>query len=213
MTEAPVELLWTAGAMTAVAIAAAVGYLFGRNGKMPADLPTPALAQPQLLVIDRAAGLEEQLRRVQAQADLAARITHTALHEAREKLRAREGLVESCELALDLPPSLDGEGYLYVIEFSTGVIKVGQTADPRRRLPEHRRDADAFKVAIVNFWISPAHWNYLDNEIDLINRCMQVSSRARREYFRDLSFVTAVGFANELTFYTQEGVSDEHVEH
>lgn len=109
------------------------------------------------------------------------------------------------ELIIELPAPLKGEGFLYVIEFSTGVVKVGQTADPQRRLQEHRRAASTFKVTIVNFWISPAHSNFLVNEIDLISQCMRVSTRTRREYFRDVSFAAAVAFANELTYDIRGG--------
>jgi hypothetical protein len=103
-----------------------------------------------------------------------------------------------CALQIDLPPAGNGLGYLYVIRFSTGVVKVGQTAHPRRRLFEHRRDAAAYKVNVVRFWISEAHPNFLANETMLINLCAGVSARAKREYFHEVEFDVAVGLASSL---------------
>lgn len=213
-----VIVLWLLVTFFCSAIAALVAYrlrlpagradwLAGyRRGTIDAE------ASAGQVLAHRIALFGERIDHERLNADRAARVTHAALHRAREAERQASRPV-ACELAVDLSAPLDGEGYLYVVEFSTGVVKVGQTMDPRRRMAEHRRDADTFKVAIVNFWISSAHWNYLDNEIDLINRCMQVSTRARLEYFRDVTFDAAVGFANELAYYTEEGVSDEHVKH
>jgi hypothetical protein len=114
-----------------------------------------------------------------------------------EELRAQAEA--PCDLTIALPRQVPGEGFLYVIQFSTGAVKVGMSEDPRRRISEHRRDADAFKVAITNFWISPSHRNFRNTEIALINRCAKVSSRVRREYFHEITFSAAVDIATQLT--------------
>lgn len=97
----------------------------------------------------------------------------------------------------------DGMGFLYVIEFLSHVVKVGQTVDLRRRLMQHQRDANTFKTLIVHFWISPPHVNYLDNELELIGLCGQSSTRVRREYFHDVGFRWASFTASTLPFHTQ----------
>jgi hypothetical protein len=108
----------------------------------------------------------------------------------------------SRRMAIVLPPKPIGEGYVYVIRFDTGVVKVGQTLNPASRLPDHRADAAAFGVTVTDFWISPSHINFRDNEARLINACVRVSRRTRVEYFHDLTFDKAVSFAAELTFHS-----------
>lgn len=125
--------------------------------------------------------------------------------------RCRAEAEAPCDLTIALPKYVPGEGFLYVIQFSTGAVKVGMTEDPRRRIGEHRRDAEAFKVAITNFWLSPAHWNFRDNEVALINRCAEVSSRARREYFHEITFPDAVSIAAGLPYYTEHGLGASNV--
>ncbi|MGX6604861.1 hypothetical protein ACWKSP_22435, partial [Micromonosporaceae bacterium Da 78-11] len=106
-------------------------------------------------------------------------------------------------MAIKLRRQPVGEGYLYVMEFSTGTVKVGQTEDPKVRLATHRREADAFGVYVVNYWISPSHMNFRDNEIRLINQCAKVSHRSRKEYFHAVGYEQAVAFANALTYYSK----------
>lgn len=108
------------------------------------------------------------------------------------------------KMSIRLPQQKVGEGYLYVVEFSTGSVKVGQTEDPRRRLGNHRAEAAAFGVHVTNYWISPAHINFRDNETRLINYCAEVSDRTRKEYFHDLGYGRARQFAAALTFYSDD---------
>lgn len=109
-----------------------------------------------------------------------------------------------CEISIDPSSALPGEGYVYVIKFSTDVVKVGQTLDLRRRFAEHRRDASAYGVVITNYWVSPAHDNYLDNEIALIGFCDGFGGRAKREYFHDIDFDMVVRFARSMPYYTAD---------
>lgn len=101
------------------------------------------------------------------------------------------------------PPGIVGEGYLYVIEFTTGTVKVGQTEDPRQRLNSHFSDAAAFGVGINAYWISPSHRNFKENEALLIEACRKVSTRSRREYFHEIGYDAAVDIALGLDFHTQ----------
>lgn len=105
-------------------------------------------------------------------------------------------------MAFKLPRQPHGEGYLYVLEFSTGYVKVGQSEEPRRRLGQHRAEAAAFGVHVANYWISPSHLNFRDNETRLINACVRVSPRTRKEYFHTVGYDRAVQFAGSLTFYS-----------
>jgi hypothetical protein len=57
----------------------------------------------------------------------------------------------------------------------------------------------AFGVYPVDFWVSEPHAGYVRNEADLIAECMRVSSYSKREYFHDIDWATAVGFATHLT--------------
>lgn len=91
-----------------------------------------------------------------------------------------------------LPPAVPGKGYLYAVEFSTGVVKVGQTTDPRARLGAHRSHADAYGVAVANFWLSAAHRDYILSETRLIKECRKLGSRERREYFHGIEFAPIV---------------------
>jgi len=91
-----------------------------------------------------------------------------------------------------LPPVVPGKGYLYAVAFSTGVIKVGQTIDPRARLGNHRSHAAAYGIAVVNLWISAAHRDYVLSETRLIRECLKLGSRERREYFSGIEFAPIV---------------------
>jgi hypothetical protein len=97
-----------------------------------------------------------------------------------------------------LPSVARGGGHLYVVGFSTGAIKVGQTRDPRKRLREHRRDAGAYGVKIVNVWVSEVHVRYLMNETLLIGACRRMGTPARSEYFTGIEFDDAVACAARL---------------
>lgn len=98
---------------------------------------------------------------------------------------------------LDTPPP--GHGYLYVIRFNTGAIKVGQTDSPQQRMPTHRRHAWAFGTVMTDLWISPAHAGFIRNETRLISFMESASAlRVRREYFHGADFDTAVAFAASL---------------
>lgn len=74
------------------------------------------------------------------------------------------------------PPTLpvhrksDGKrGYIYIIEFSTGVVKVGRTTSPRQRIDSQLYVASKLGVEPVNIWLSVFHENYKDNEVELLN--------------------------------------------
>lgn len=130
-------------------------------------------------------------------------------HQAElDKIRA-EGeaeLLRACaevRMPIRNPPGIVGEGYLYVIAFTTGTVKVGQTEDPCRRLYTHQAEAAAFGVGANAYWISPSHTNFKTNETLLIEQCRKVSRRSRREFFHGIGYDAAVDIAVYLDFHSQ----------
>ena len=105
-------------------------------------------------------------------------------------------------LGFRLPQPPAWEGYVYVVGFSTGSVKVGMSEDPQVRLETHRAKASAFGVHVTNYWVSPSHVNFKDNETRLINQCLKVSTRSRKEYFHEVGYDRAVQFANALTYFS-----------
>jgi predicted GIY-YIG superfamily endonuclease len=114
-------------------------------------------------------------------------------------------------MPVDNPPGLAGEGFLYVIAFTTGTVKVGQTEDPRQRLNTHQAEAAVFGVGATAYWISQSHSNFKTNETLLIEQCRKVSGRSRREYYHEIGYERAVQFALALDYYSQitNGISVE----
>jgi hypothetical protein len=69
----------------------------------------------------------------------------------------------------ELPEKASGDaGYLYVVEFSTGVLKVGKTVTPRTRIRAHIHGAAPYGVQVTNMWVSEEHENADATEIQLI---------------------------------------------
>jgi hypothetical protein len=104
----------------------------------------------------------------------------------------------------ETPARAAGVGYLYVLRFSTGTIKVGQTVDLGRRLREHRRDAAAFGVAITDLWISAPLADFLRAELELVRLCASTGQRFKQEYFRDIPFAQAVAFAQQAIDFNEQ---------
>lgn len=97
---------------------------------------------------------------------------------------------------LPLHKGSDGQkGYVYIIEFSTGIIKVGRTTSPRQRIKSQLYVASKLGVEAINIWLSGWHENYKTNEVELLSR---LGSPSRgEEYFRD-SFSKAVKIAEKF---------------
>jgi hypothetical protein len=100
-----------------------------------------------------------------------------------------------------MEPPLPGEGSIYVVGFCTGTVKVGQSVDPATRVDTHYSKAAAFGVALVGYWVSPAHVDYLENEAKLIDFCAGVSERTRKEYFHKVGYMRAARFASQQLPY------------
>lgn len=89
-------------------------------------------------------------------------------------------------------PDRPHAGHLYVVEFESGVIKVGRERTPGSRIAQHRRDAPVRRV-----WESPEVDPVDTAEDALIARATQVGHRLRpsREYFAGMSFEDVVAIA------------------
>ena len=91
-------------------------------------------------------------------------------------------------------------GYLYVAEFSTGIIKVGKAKIPAIRLARHARHAQIHNVVIRRSWTSPGHPGHSGTERNLIDFCKRRGDQVvgRGEYFRGVTFETAQKYAHLL---------------
>jgi hypothetical protein len=99
-----------------------------------------------------------------------------------------------------------GEGYIYVVGFSTGTVKVGHTEDPKGRLNHHQSEALAYGVGTLNYWVSQPHWNFKENETELIRLCRELcrkeGRRSRREYYHGLGYERVMELVDNLTFHS-----------
>jgi predicted GIY-YIG superfamily endonuclease len=100
----------------------------------------------------------------------------------------------------NLPPPADfRHGYIYVIEFSNGMVKVGQTTSPASRTRSHSAYAKTLGAAIVQVWFSEEHKDYLASEERLKRAMAAISAdRHRDEYFTGVPFEQARGIAEAV---------------
>jgi hypothetical protein len=88
---------------------------------------------------------------------------------------------------------------LYVIEFSSGVVKVGVSEKPDHRMADHAMNARVHGHTVVNTWTSSKHANARQTERELIEFCSgRWSTVAGREYFTEAVFAEVVAFAECL---------------
>lgn len=95
-------------------------------------------------------------------------------------------------------PRIPGLGYLYVVEFSTGIVKIGTSVDPGKRWRDYLSDAYPLGVRITRMWVSPAHRNYRLAERELIRFCTSRGPARRGEYFEYVAYADAVAYASVL---------------
>ena len=76
-------------------------------------------------------------------------------------------------------------GHLYVVEFGSGIVKVGRTAKPEIRLANHSLFAQVHGGRITQSWVSGLHYCSADSERELIDFCLRFGPAVvGREYFR-----------------------------
>lgn len=97
--------------------------------------------------------------------------------------------------------ALDPDGYAYVLEFSNGIIKVGQTMAPRLRCRQHEIKAQAVGVTLAQTWVSPLHRQYDKTEKALISAATSMGQLAQgAEYFVGCDFDALVQEASSWEF-------------
>lgn len=127
------------------------------------------------------------------------RTTYDAEH-IKEKAADPPPLVRAWRSIVAKHGSLPGGkiGYIYVIKFDTGAIKVGRTSRPSKRISEHDRACRPFGVEIEDVWISQPHDGYMNSERILIAACSKIVTPIKKEYFRGVDFAVVVDIAREL---------------
>lgn len=104
------------------------------------------------------------------------------------------------------------ERFVYVVEFASGIVKVGYTDYPERRF---RELAWATGDVITQTWASPLHLNGVENERQLIFFCAREGRKVGRtyEFFTGVDFEKVVSFAGGLEYrQTPDAVVDAHIE-
>jgi hypothetical protein len=96
-------------------------------------------------------------------------------------------------------------GYVYVVAFSDGTVKVGRSADATRRLKDHKATARSFGLEITSEWVSPQHRDWKENELELMRLARELGGRQNNgEYFAGVDFGELAAAAAELIFVPAE---------
>jgi hypothetical protein len=92
-----------------------------------------------------------------------------------------------------------GRGYVYIIQFDTGVTKVGQSQAPTNRLRDHASLAAVHGRSVKHTWVSGLHVEAADNETALKVFAQSLARTTYgNEYFAGPSFEALVGYAKTL---------------
>ena len=108
--------------------------------------------------------------------------------------------------SLDLPAlvgdRVSAEGFIYIIEYSTGLVKPGRTTRPDARMSEHRGSAARHGIQIARKWVSQHHANYDANEAILLDYCNRHGRRMsnRSEFYSDVSYDDVLAVAQQLSY-------------
>lgn len=90
---------------------------------------------------------------------------------------------ESARLRWEMRRRFD-PGHLYVVQFESGVLKVGKSARPEKRLANHAKTGP-----VVDSWVSAHHLGISVTEGEVIKYCNESGALfAGREYFSGLQF-------------------------
>jgi hypothetical protein len=93
------------------------------------------------------------------------------------------------------------EGHVYVVEFESGLVKVGHTGNPKNRLKSYAKDGSTYGNAVARTWVSPPHFKSMRNETRLIKFCEERGVLAGgREYFTGVPFDEVQAYAASLKF-------------
>ncbi|MGW4786170.1 GIY-YIG nuclease family protein [Streptomyces sp. NPDC004230] len=93
------------------------------------------------------------------------------------------------------------ERYVYVLEFTSGTVKVGQTRNPANRFREHGNAAETHGHRITRSWTSAPHVEFQENESALIRFCSdRWVSASGLEAFDGADFDAVVEYAQGFSF-------------
>lgn len=97
-------------------------------------------------------------------------------------------------------------GYVYVIEFDNGTVKVGQSKAISSRLRMHKQNARGFGLKMTRHWVSPRHCGWLENEEVLKRIARELGGEATTpEFFTGVSFDALTERSRALSFKSPEG--------
>lgn len=102
--------------------------------------------------------------------------------------------------AVDQRPHPKHGGFIYIVEYSDGTVKVGQTVNPASRLANHSTGGRSFGLEINRAWLSVPHPQYRSNERALIAWGSANATSRGREYFHGASADRVVDFARTLDY-------------
>ena len=95
--------------------------------------------------------------------------------------------------------------HIYIIEFSGGLFKVGRTNNPKNRIKAHTSAVRSVSgLQITNQWVSCAHSNHSENELNLIRFCaarFDQNEGSGREWFKGCKFDELVSYAEGLSYF------------
>lgn len=96
-------------------------------------------------------------------------------------------------------------GHLYAVRFLTGIIKVGRSQMPERRVATHVFNAELHGSQVEAVWISGPMDKLREREHELIRFC-EINGRltAGQEHFRGLGLQAVIDFATAHGIPTQE---------
>jgi hypothetical protein len=96
-------------------------------------------------------------------------------------------------------------GYVYVLGFSNGSVKVGRSKNGQQRLGDHKSTARKFGLTVTDEWLSPAHVEWERNEEALKAIAADLGGIvAGREYFSGIEFAAVRDKAMTLPFTAPE---------
>lgn len=90
-------------------------------------------------------------------------------------------------------------GHIYVIEFSTGAVKVGMATDLARRLAQHTKAAHSVGASVARTWTGERLDGVRYVEDRMIDFCRSLGDRtAGAEWFIGLDFDAVVNYYNSV---------------
>ncbi|MEU4410734.1 hypothetical protein AB0F88_40040 [Streptosporangium sp. NPDC023963] len=95
-------------------------------------------------------------------------------------------------------PQRKNAGFVYIVEFSDGWIKVGHALDARRRLASYPKEAHLRNARVSRAYISKPHKDRWSNEAKMIDFCARNARPTGREYFQGISYERVLRFTEGL---------------